>query len=179
MERQFSTFYLGRALFGLDILLVREINRHLDLTPVDRAPDYVRGLLNLRGQIVTVVDLGIRLGLEPRRIGSESRCVVLKTTTELRSQEGTEELDDDTVDDVVGLLIDRVGDMVSVDSAEIEPPPANVGVVEGRFLSGVVKLEGDLMVILRAKEVLARGTSAQVVATATAGAGSRGAEAGV
>ena len=82
-NRQFITFYLGEDLFGLDILLVREINRHLELTRVDRTPEFVRGLMNLRGQIVTVLDLGIRLGIGARAIERESSCIVLKTRGEL------------------------------------------------------------------------------------------------
>ena len=154
MERQFATFFLGKARFGIDILMVREINRHLEITPAERAPDFVRGLLNLRGQIVTVIDLGIRLGLGPRVIGPESRCLVLKTSSDLTRHQAAGRLDDNTVEDVIGLLIDRVGDMVTVGDREMEPPPANISGVDGRFLAGVAKLDDGLMVALRAREVL-------------------------
>ncbi|OPZ20840.1 MAG: Chemotaxis protein CheW [candidate division BRC1 bacterium ADurb.BinA364] len=154
MERQFSTFFIGDDLFGIDILMVNEINRNLDITPVEKAPDYVRGLMNLRGQIVTVLDLGVRLGMGPREIGSKSRCIVLKVSSDLKAHQAAGRLRDDTANDVVGLLVDRVGDMVAVDEAEIEPPPANVNGVEGKYLSGVVKLPDALMVTLRAREVL-------------------------
>jgi chemotaxis signal transduction protein len=68
---------------GINILFLREINRHIDLTPVDLAPSYVCGLMNLRGQIVTVIDLGVRLGLPPRKITAETGCIVLKSFKEL------------------------------------------------------------------------------------------------
>ncbi|MCK4305580.1 MAG: chemotaxis protein CheW [Candidatus Eisenbacteria sp.] len=159
MDRQFATFFLGDARFGIDILMVREINRHLDITPVDRAPEFLRGLLNLRGQIVTVIDLGIRLGIGPRVIGRASACLVLKTSSDLAKHQEAGLLEDDTADDVIGLLIDRVGDMVSIDEREIEPAPANVGAVDGKYLSGVVKLDDGLMAALRAKEVLGLGAA--------------------
>ncbi len=154
MERQFATFYLGDARFGIDILMVREINRHLEITPAERAPDFVRGLLNLRGQVVTVIDLGVRLGLGEREIGPESRCLVLKTSSDLAVHQKAGLLEDDTSNDVIGLLIDRVGDMVTVGDKDLEPAPANISGVDGRFLSAVAKLEDDLMVALRTREIL-------------------------
>ncbi|MFC1585860.1 chemotaxis protein CheW [Fibrobacterota bacterium] len=150
-ERQFSSLYIGEALFGIDILLIREINKHLEITPVDQAPDFVRGLLNLRGQVITVLDLGIRLGMGALRISKASRCVILKTSSELSGVEG---LDDNTCEDVVGLLVDRVGDVVGIDTTSMEPPPANVNGVDSRYMQGVVKLEDDLMVVINVGEVL-------------------------
>lgn len=154
MERQYATFYIGEARFGIDILMVREINRHLEITPTEKAPTYVRGLLNLRGQIVTVIDLGVRLGLGARTIGPESRCLVLKTSADIAAHRRAGHLDDDTAPDVIGLLIDRVGDMVTVSEKELDPPPANISGVDGRFLANVIKLDDGLIVALRAREVL-------------------------
>lgn len=153
-ERQFITFYLDNDFFGIDILLVREINRHLDVTPVELAPDYVRGLLNLRGQIVTVIDLGIRLGLGPRKIGPNSSCIILKTSAELARSSAIHLLKDSTASDLVGLLVDYIGDVVAVDALEIEPPPAHTTGVRGRFLEGVVKLDKGLLVTLKTSEFL-------------------------
>lgn len=154
MERQFATFYIGSARFGIDILMVREINRHLEITPAERAPEFVRGLLNLRGQVVTVIDLGVRLGLGPRVITPESRCLVLKTSSDLAVHQKAGLLDDDTSNDVIGFLIDRVGDMVTVGEKDLEPAPANLSGVDGRFLAAVAKLEDGLMVLLKTREIL-------------------------
>ncbi|MFZ5806159.1 MAG: chemotaxis protein CheW [Verrucomicrobiota bacterium] len=153
-NRQFITFYLDQCLFGIDILLVREINRNLDITPVDLAPEYVRGLLNLRGQIVTVVDLGVRLELGARNIQSSSSCIILKTNTEIDRARSREEIEDTTSQDLVGLLVDRIGDVVSVDSSMIEPPPTHTHGVSGHFLSGVIKLEKQLLVTLKTSKIL-------------------------
>ena len=154
--KQFTSFRLGRHLFGLEVLLVREINQQMDITPVQHAPEHVRGLINLRGQIVTIFDLGIRLGLAERKISQHSHSIVLKTNDELnvvQKREGRSDLT--TNEDTIGLLVDEIGDVVEVNDSEIDPPPANVGEIDGRFLSGVVKLERELMVVLDVSEVLA------------------------
>ena len=133
--RQFVTFRIDDHLLGIDVLGVREINRALDITPVPKAPEYVRGLVNLRGQIVTVFDLGVRLGFGPRKITENTHNVILKS-------------------DVVGLMVDAIGDVAITEDDEVEPPPANVGAIEGEFIEGVVKLENELLVILSAEKLL-------------------------
>jgi len=134
-SRQFVTFGIDDYLLGIDILKVREINRVLDITLVQHARTYVRGLINLRGQTVTVFDLGRRLGLALREIAEESHNIILKN-------------------DAVGLLVDSIGDVVVAQDDEIEQPPANVGGIEGKFIEGIVKLEKDLLVILSAEKIL-------------------------
>ncbi|MFH1138507.1 MAG: chemotaxis protein CheW [Pseudomonadota bacterium] len=133
--RQFVTFRIDDHLLGIDVLGVREINRALEITPVPRSPAYVRGLVNLRGQIVTVFDLGVRLGFEPRLISETTHNVILKS-------------------EVVGLMVDAIGDVAQTDEEDVEPPPANVGGIEGEFIEGVVKLERELLVILSAEKLL-------------------------
>jgi purine-binding chemotaxis protein CheW len=136
--RQFVTFRIDGALLGIDVLMIREINRVLDVTWVPHAPVYVRGLVNLRGQTVTVFDLGIRLGLNSRGITDESHNIILKY-------------------DLVGLIVDSIGDVVQCDESDIEAPPANVGNLGGRFIEGVIKLEGELLVTLSAAKILDHG----------------------
>jgi len=152
-EQQYTTFYLDDMLFGIDIMRVREINPHLDITTVHKVPDYVRGLINLRGRIVTVLDLGVRLGLEPRNIADSSRSIVLKTRDELGQHMDEKKIGESTSNDVVGLLVDRIGDVVSVDSAEVEMPPANMGDINSQYISGVIKLEGELLSIIKINQV--------------------------
>ena len=166
--RQFATFTLDEQVFGIDVLLVREINRHMDITPVQLAPDYVRGLINrgggflpssrrLRGQIVTIFDLGVRLGLPPRSATRDSHNIILKTGDELTAisrREGRDELKSSR--DTAGLFVDGIGDIVEEEAA-IEAPPANVGDTRAQFLSGVVKLEDGLVHILDVQESLRQG----------------------
>lgn len=134
-SKQFVTFRIDDYLLGIDILKVREINRFLDITPVQHAREHIRGLINLRGQTVTVFDLGIRLGLKYREITGESHNIILKN-------------------DLVGLLVDSIGDVVEAQNHAIENPPANVGEIEGKFIEGVVTLEDELLVVLSSEKIL-------------------------
>ena len=133
---QFVTFRVADRLLGLDIRRVREINRMLDITPVQHARPHVRGLVNLRGQIVTVFDLGVRLGLGPQAITGDTHNVVLKA-------------------DEVGLLVDAVGEAVEASESEMESPPANLGPIAGGYIESVVKRRDELLVILSVEKILA------------------------
>ncbi|HCJ11866.1 MAG: hypothetical protein A2Y14_00500 [Verrucomicrobia bacterium GWF2_51_19] len=153
--RQFVTFWIGEDLFGIDILLVREINRNLEITRVDRALDYVRGIMNLRGQIVTIIDLGARLGLGKREMKSSTSCVVIKTTKDIDHLTLKDNLNvQETSTDVIGFLVDKIGDVVAIDNEAIEHPPAHAHGVSGRFLEGVIKLKDRLLITLRASEII-------------------------
>ncbi len=153
-ERQFVSFYLGEDLFGIDILVVREINRNLDITPINLAPEYLRGLLNLRGQIVTVLDLGERLGLTKRMVAKTSSCIVLKTNQELERNGVPEELLEATSTDVVGLFVDRIGDVIAVNERDIDSPTTHQSGLAKRFMQGVVKLEDKLLITLNTSSIL-------------------------
>lgn len=137
-EIEYATFHVGRLLLGIDIRQTEEINRQLELTAVPHAPACVRGVVNLRGEVVTVLDLRTILGLEPQALTAASRNVVVRADSEQ-----------------VGLLVDRVADVVTVSAEEMEPPPANVSGVSGRFFKGVYKLESALLVVLDVNTVLA------------------------
>lgn len=144
---QFATFYLNDVSFGLDILQIREVIRRVSCTPVPQAPQEVHGLMNLRGQIVTVVDLAQRIGLDANG-GSRGTCVILKTDGELAAQ-GRHNAELQSVgDDAIGLLVDRMGEVVPVEAEEIDPAPANTSEVDTPFLRGVVKLDGELLTLL-------------------------------
>lgn len=134
---EMATFYVGNALFGMDILKVQEINKILDMTTVPQAPDYVKGILNLRGQIVTIIDLGIKLGLPGIEIGPETRNIIVNSKNEY-----------------IGLLVDRIGDVERTSEDKIEAPPANIGGVKAMFFEGVCKKENSLIGILNVEKVL-------------------------
>ena len=153
--KQFASFYIGDNLFGIDVRLIREINRNIDITQVDSAPEFVRGLLNLRGQIVTVIDAGIRMGIREQEEKIENcRCIVLKTSEELEVKRYEDPTIEDTSRDLVALYVDGIGDMVTFEEKDIESAPANIGEIEGKFISGVAKLEKELMIILKVNELL-------------------------
>ena len=158
--RSFASFTIDNKLFGIDILLIREINRQLDMSPVAHTPDFIRGLVNLRGQIVTILDLKKRLGRASTQIGQDTHNIILKSDSELSGMR--DELDDDnltTCIDKIGLLVDAIGDVITVeDESTIEPPPANLNDIDGQFLSGVVKLENQLLAVLNVSQILAEVT---------------------
>ena len=154
MNHQFVTFRLGKALFGIDVLLVDEINRQLDIVPVAQAPGFMRGLINLRGQIVSIINLSDKINADTEGISSEKSCIVLKTSDVIEQFREAGLTNDNTILDTVGLLVGEIEDMVNIDSSEIAPPPANVGDIAGKFISGVIQLEDELLNILRINEIV-------------------------
>jgi len=156
MIRQFVTFELNHQMLGIEILLVREINRQLESTRVELAPSYILGLANLRGQIVTIFDLCAQLGLSA--VGpdqGESHNIVLKSNAELGPIRARAQRDDlVTSDEPVGLRVRAIGDITQVNSEQIEPLPANLGALKGHLLAGVVPLKRNVLILLNVGEVL-------------------------
>lgn len=134
---ELATFYVGDALCGMDILKVQDINKLTEMTNVPQAPDYVKGILNLRGQIVTILDLGKKLGLSETRKGADNRNIIVNSE-----------------DEYIGLLVDRISDVVRADVDAIEPPPANIGELQGKYFEGVLKGDNGLIGILKTEEIL-------------------------
>ncbi len=156
VEHGLACFYLDGALFSVNIRLVREINPHIDITAARRGPSFVKGLVNLRGQIVTVIDLADRLGLGHRPIMDGSRLVILKTNSELAALDDCEF---ETCDDKVGLLVDKISDVVTPGADQLESPPPNLKGVGSEFLSGVCKTDIEAMGILNVRRLLAHAGS--------------------
>ena len=100
---ELATFYVGDSLCGMDILKVQEINKLLEMTEVPLAPDYVKGILNLRGQIVTVIDLGNKLDLADTETSGDTRNIIVNSNGEY-----------------IGLLVDRIGDVERTEAGNIE-----------------------------------------------------------
>ena len=144
---QYSTFHLGDRRFALPILDVREIIHACDLTPVPLASRQVRGLINLRGQIVTILDLAVRLGLEDRQGAEESYVVILDARSVPPAREGQGEA-------LAGFLVDTIGDVVEADPSLLEPAPANVTEADGRCVQGVLKTGTDLLLLLNLDSIL-------------------------
>ncbi|MDZ4781612.1 MAG: chemotaxis protein CheW [Planctomycetia bacterium] len=137
-EQEFITFYLGDLLLGIDIHQVQEINRNVDMTPVPHAPQAVRGVINLRGEVVLVVDLREVLGLPKSALTRSNRNVIVKN--------GGEQ---------IGLLVDRVADVVRANTDDLDPMPENLRGIDQRFFKAVYKLELGLLVILDVNVTLA------------------------
>jgi purine-binding chemotaxis protein CheW len=125
------TFFIGREEYGVEIASVQEIIRATDITPVPGAPAHVRGVINLRGKIIPVVNLRRRFGLEDAEESDAQRIVV----TELRDKR-------------IGMLVDSVSQVIKVPAASVEELPEEASSLDDRYIRGVGKLEGRLIIIL-------------------------------
>ncbi|MBW1899083.1 MAG: chemotaxis protein CheW [Deltaproteobacteria bacterium] len=134
---ELATFFIGDALCGIDILNIQEINRHMEATWVPQAPDYVIGILNLRGRIVSIIDLGKKLGLSPIKKSKNSRNIIIQSQ-----------------DEQLGFMVDRISDVLLAEIDKIEPAPANIGGLQGRYFKGVFKTKNSLIGILDIDEAL-------------------------
>lgn len=128
---QYCTFYLGELYFGLELLNIQEIIRYQEMTLVPLAPQVVRGLINLRGQIVIAIDLRRRLELGDRPTDELPVNVVVHTT-----------------DGAVSLLVDEIGDVVEVSEKLFEPPPETLTGIARELIIGAYKLTDRLLLVL-------------------------------
>lgn len=135
--QQYATFYVGDLLLGVDIRLVQEINRQTDITSVPNAPPHVRGVINLRGEVATVIDLRTVLGLPPAESEIEARNLIVHSQGES-----------------IGLWVDHISDILTVGPDDIDLPPSNVDGVDGRFFLGVHTMEKEIVVLLNTEQVL-------------------------
>lgn len=129
--RQFCTFYVDNLFLGIDVQQVQEVIRYQEMTHVPLAAPAVSGLINLRGQIVTAIDLRVRLGLPPRAEGEHPMNVVVRDG-----------------DGAVSLLVDSIGDVLKVNDAEFERPPSTVRPNVRGLVLGAYKLPGELLLVL-------------------------------
>jgi purine-binding chemotaxis protein CheW len=130
-SKQFSTFFLNGLFLGVEVLKVQEVIRYQEMTRVPLAPNMIQGLINLRGQIVTAIDLRRRLELPPRPEGQLPMNVVV------RSEDGA-----------VSLLVDEIGDVVEIQDEAYERPPETLKGVARELVTGVYKLKDRLLLIL-------------------------------
>lgn len=141
-EKQCCTFFLDGLFFGVGVQKVQEVIRFQEMTRVPQAPPVVGGLINLRGQIVTALDLRRRLELREREAGQRPMNVVVRTD-----------------DGVVSLLVDEIGDVVEVDQESFEPPPETLRGVARELVLGVYKLKDRLLLLLDTERVVNLDTS--------------------
>jgi purine-binding chemotaxis protein CheW len=134
-SQQFCTFLLAGYLFGVPVPRVQEVIRFQPMTPVPLAPTAVRGMINLRGQIVLAIDLRLRLSLGERPEGDLPMNVVVRTA-----------------DGAVSLLVDQIGDVIDVQPSTFEPPPETLRGPLRQVILGVHKLAGNLLHVLDAEK---------------------------
>jgi purine-binding chemotaxis protein CheW len=139
-EIQLVVFKLGREEYGVSILQVQEIKRMTDITRVPHTPDYITGVINLRGSVLPVVDLKQRLDLPAQKHTDHTRIIIVK------------------IDEiVVGMVVDAVSEVLAIDQENIESPDAVVGGVAANFISGVGKLDNRLLILLNLEMIIGIG----------------------
>ena len=134
---QWVTFRLANETYGINVMQVQEVLRYSDIAPVPGAPSYVLGIINLRGNVVTVIDTCQRFGLAPIEITDNTRIVIIETNHQ-----------------VIGILVDAVAEVVYLRKSEIEITP-NVGNDESaKFIQGVCHREGELLILVDLNKLL-------------------------
>ena len=134
---QWVTYKLGEETYGINVMQVHEVLRHTEIAPVPGAPDYVLGIINLRGNVVTVIDTRSRFGLPSSDISDNTRIVIIESD-----------------DQVVGILVDSVAEVVYLRSSEIDSAP-NVGTEESaKFIQGVSNRDGQLLILVDLNKLL-------------------------
>ena len=142
---QLVSFKLGEEEFGVDIMQVQEIIRMQNITAVPNAPEFVEGVINLRGRVIPIVDLRKRFGLEEKSHDKATRIIVVK------------------VDDLtVGLIVDEVSEVLRIPVDTVEPPPPIVAGVESEYIKGVGKLEDRLLILLDLSKTLSKEEKASL-----------------
>ena len=129
-SRQFSTFYVGDQLYGIDVLQVQEVAKSLPITPIRLAPPHILGLINLRGQIATAVGLCELFGLDSGN-KNDRMSMVCKADGSLFS-----------------LMVDKIGDVVEVSESSFEPPPETLNESVRRFMKGIYKTPDSILSVL-------------------------------
>ncbi|HWR08203.1 chemotaxis protein CheW [Sporomusa sp.] len=139
-EVQLVVFKLGREEYGVSILQVQEIKRMTDITRVPHSPDYIKGVMNLRGSVLPVIDLKKRLNLPPQEYTDDTRIIIVKVE-----------------DIIIGMIVDAVSEVTTIDQMGIEAPQAVVGGIAADYLSGVGKMENRLLILLNAEAIIGIG----------------------
>jgi purine-binding chemotaxis protein CheW len=137
-EALLATFFIRDTHCALDAGGVQEVIRLGAVTAVRNAPKEVLGIINLRGRIVTVLDVGLKLGFARVPIGPDGRIFVIEDRNEF-----------------IGLLVDRVGEVVEIEGARLEAPPANVSPAHSRFFRGVYRVNGKIITQMDVNQLLA------------------------
>ena len=150
-QNQYLTFLLGDEMFAIGILSIREIIEYGVVTDVPMTPPFIRGVLNLRGAVVPVVDLSVRFG-RPARENTKRTCIVI---VEIESPRGNQEM---------GVVVDAVNEVLEIARNDIEPPPEFGARIRNDFIKGMGKIEGKFVIVLDLNRVLSVDEVAVVAA---------------
>jgi len=157
---QLLTFKTQGQWYACDLLWVREILRQPAITPVDRAPPTVRGLIHLRGQILTALDLDQRLGLKAQTTQPSSHCVVFKSTVELARLAHQPAEVEKAGTDLLGIIVEEVGDILTRPDNLLPPPPELLSGMDHACVAGVIPRQAGLITLLNIGALLSLSATA-------------------
>ena len=140
-ESQYLTFLSGTEVFGIGILHVKEIKEYASVTTIPMMPDYVKGVINLRGNVVPIIDLPVRFGRE-KSIISKRTCIIIVEIA----------FEDESMD--IGILVDAVNEVIDIPADLIEPPPSFGSKIRIEFIEGIGKLENQFVILLNVNKTL-------------------------
>ena len=140
-DSQYLTFVLGQEMFAISILSIKEILEYGTMTKVPMMPSFVRGVINLRGAVVPVIDLSARFGRQKSEVTRRSCIVIIETDGEATKQD-------------IGLMVDSVSEVLEIATSDIEPAPSFGANIRSDFISGMAKVSGKFVITLDVDNVL-------------------------
>ncbi|WP_339937462.1 chemotaxis protein CheW [Undibacterium luofuense] len=140
---QYLTFMLSGEVFSIPILPIREIIQYGELTEVPMMPSFIRGVINLRGKVVPVIDLNARFGRDLTAVARRTSIIIIEMTDK-----------EDVSVQAMGVMVDAVNEVVDIADADIEPPPSFGARIRPDFIGGMAKHQGRFMVLLDLTQVL-------------------------
>jgi purine-binding chemotaxis protein CheW len=146
---QLVSFNIGEEEFGVDILKVQEINRMVDVTRVPNTPEYVDGVINLRGKVIPIIDLRRRFGMARKEKDKNSRIIVVELSGK-----------------VLGFVVDAVSEVLRIKKSVSEPPPPIIAGIDAEYITAIAKLENRLLILLDLERVLTTEEHAEMEAIA-------------
>lgn len=153
--RQYLTFHLGSELFALPIEHIREIIEFSNITTIPLMPDFMRGVINLRGSVVPVIDLSSRFGRDQTEVGRRTCVIIL-------------EVDNPEIElQMLGVLVDAVSEVMSIDLEQIEARPTFGANLRTDFIEGILKVDGKMVIILDVRQVVSLEELASLVGVAS------------
>ena len=144
-QNQYLTFQIGREMFAVGILHIREIIEYGSLTTVPMMPEFVRGVINLRGSVVPVIDLSARFGRGESTVNRRSCIVILEVEGGTNEDEPLQEF---------GVIVDAVSEVLEIPPGEIEPPPSFGARIRADFIAGMGKVQGQFVILLNVQQAL-------------------------
>ncbi|HRP01425.1 MAG TPA: chemotaxis protein CheW [Candidatus Kapabacteria bacterium] len=134
---QLVSFHIGEEEFGVDILMVKEINRMSLITKVPNAPTFVEGIINLRGKVIPIIDLREKLGLMKKEFDNHTRIIIVEIET-----------------NTIGFIVDKVNEVLRINKSVTEEPPRMVAGIESRYITSIGKLDDRMLILLDLAKIL-------------------------